>query len=152
TRRRGQRNARCYEGRPDREDQGFHWILPSAAVICRDLVLPYGLASRADASTGNRTCSFRSKSVIASFLPPYRPERRLRAGFFVGAITDALALVPMLCPPVARLVWGFDVPSGPYRFAMGYGASLMLGWTLLLLWARARPLERRFVAALTVVV
>jgi len=35
---------------------------------------------------------------------------------------------------------------------MGYGASLMLGWTLLLVWAYRRPLERRFVAALTVVV
>jgi len=35
---------------------------------------------------------------------------------------------------------------------MGYAASLMLGWTILLLWAYRRPLERRFVAALTVLV
>lgn len=35
---------------------------------------------------------------------------------------------------------------------MGYGASLMLGWTVLLTWAYRRPLERRFVAALTVLV
>jgi hypothetical protein len=35
---------------------------------------------------------------------------------------------------------------------MGYGAALMLGWTALLLWAYRRPLERRFVAALTVLV
>jgi hypothetical protein len=35
---------------------------------------------------------------------------------------------------------------------MGYGASLMLGWTALLIWAYRRPLERRGVAALTVLV
>ena len=35
---------------------------------------------------------------------------------------------------------------------MGYGASLMLGWTALLLWAYQRPLERQMAAALTVLV
>jgi hypothetical protein len=58
----------------------------------------------------------------------------------------------MLVPPLARLLWGFDDVSGSYRFAMGYGASLMLGWTALLLWAYQRPLERQVVAALTVLV
>ena len=60
--------------------------------------------------------------------------------FMLGAITDALALVPMLLPPMAKLLWGFDAATGPYRFAMGYGASLMFGWTVLLLWAYARPI------------
>jgi hypothetical protein len=81
-----------------------------------------------------------------------RQERLLGAAFLVGAITDALALVPMLVPSAARLLWGFDDFSGPYGFAMGYGASLMLGWTVLLLWAYRRPLERAFVAVLTVLV
>lgn len=58
----------------------------------------------------------------------------------------------MLFPPMTRLLWGFEPDSGAWRFAIGYGASLMFGWTLLLLWAYRRPLERRFVAALTVVV
>lgn len=78
--------------------------------------------------------------------------RLLKLAFLTGAVTDALALVPMLVPDMARLLWGFDDPTGSYRFAMGYGASLMLGWTCLLLWAYRRPLERRFVAALTVLV
>jgi len=78
--------------------------------------------------------------------------RRLRIAFAAGALTDAFALVPMLVPSAARLLWGFENPTGSYVFAMGYGASLMLGWTLLLLWAYARPLERRFVALLTLVV
>jgi hypothetical protein len=78
--------------------------------------------------------------------------RVLRVAFLGGAVTDAFALVPMLFPSVARLLWGFEHPSGSYVFAMGYGASLMLGWTLLLLWAYQRPLERRVVALLTLVV
>jgi len=35
---------------------------------------------------------------------------------------------------------------------MGYSATLMAGWTGLLLWAYRRPLKRPFVAALTVFV
>ena len=79
-------------------------------------------------------------------------ERWLRIAFLAGALTDALALLPMLAPPLAALLWGFEDVSGAYQFAMGYGASLMLGWTVLLLWAYQRPIERRFVAALTVLV
>jgi hypothetical protein len=78
--------------------------------------------------------------------------RRLRRAFLLGAITDALALAPMLFPPMANLLWGFSDTSGSYRFAMGYGAALMLGWTGLLVWAYQRPIERRFVAALTAIV
>ena len=81
-----------------------------------------------------------------------RQAHLLRRAFLLGAITDALALIPMLVPWMAGLLWGFNDPSGAYRFAMGYGASLMLGWTVLLLWAYQRPVERRFVAALTVLV
>ncbi len=81
-----------------------------------------------------------------------RQAHLLRRAFLLGAITDALALAPMLIPWLASLLWGFTDPSGAYRFAMGYGASLMLGWTVLLLWAYQRPMERRFVAALTVLV
>ena len=81
-----------------------------------------------------------------------RRERLLRTAFLLGAVTDALAVIPMLFPPMAALLWGFSDASGPYRFAMGYGATLMLGWTGLLVWAYRRPLERAFVAALTALV
>jgi len=84
--------------------------------------------------------------------PTSSEARLLRIAFLAGAVTDAAALLPMLVPRLAGWVWGFrDVP-GSYRFAMGYGASLMFGWTALLLWAYRRPLERRFVAVLTVLV
>ena len=78
--------------------------------------------------------------------------RWLKIAFLAGIITDALALIPMLYPPMAKLMWGFDKLSDNYFFAMGYGASLMAGWTLLLIWAYKRPLERRFIAFLTIIV
>ena len=82
----------------------------------------------------------------------WNQEKVLRLAFLVGAITDAIAIFPMLIPPLARLLWGFEDMSGAYQFAMGYGASLMLGWTALLIWAYQRPMERKLVAALTVLV
>jgi hypothetical protein len=78
--------------------------------------------------------------------------RRLRNAFLLGAATDALALIPMLIPAMSVVLWGFADRTAPYRFAMGYAASLMLAWTALLLWASRLPLERAFVAPLTVLV
>lgn len=79
-------------------------------------------------------------------------KRLLRTAFLAGAVTDALALVPMLVPSMAHRMWGFDDFPGSYQFAMGYGAALMLGWTALLVWAYQRPLDRKFVAPLTILV
>ena len=76
----------------------------------------------------------------------------LKAAYLAGIITDALALIPMLYPPMAKFMWGFDTFSGSNYFSTGYGASLMAGWTLLLIWAYKRPVERKFVAFLTILV
>lgn len=76
----------------------------------------------------------------------------MKIAFFVGIVTDALALVPMLCAPVAKFFWGLGDFTGSYFFAMGYGASLMLAWTLLLCWAYRKPLERKGVALLTILI
>lgn len=81
-----------------------------------------------------------------------RRNQLLRAAFLAGALTDALAVIPMLSPSVARWILGFEDMSEPYRFAMGYAASLMTGWTALLLWAYQKPVERAFVAVLTMLV
>ena len=81
-----------------------------------------------------------------------KPVFWLKCAFMVGVITDALALIPMLCPPMAKFFWGFDGFTGIYYFAMGYGATFMLAWTLLLYWAFRRPLERSHVALLTILV
>ncbi|HEY3351550.1 MAG TPA: hypothetical protein VGM13_17365 [Thermoanaerobaculia bacterium] len=57
----------------------------------------------------------------------------------------------MLSPRLAASVWGLPDSPGA-RLAMGCAASLMLGWTILLLWASRRPRERRAIAAFTLVV
>ncbi len=76
----------------------------------------------------------------------------LKLSFLVGAVVDAVALIPMLVPQAARIFWGFESFTGIYYFAMGMGASLMFAWTILLLWAYRRPLERRYIALFTIIV
>ena len=65
----------------------------------------------------------------------------LRISYWVGAITDGFATFRMLTPKMACGV--------EYRYALGLGASLMLGWTFLLIWADRKPLERKGVLLLT---
>ncbi len=79
--------------------------------------------------------------------------RWLRVSYWTGAITDALAAVQMLVPSLFAFGNGLAgfAPGRDYRFAMGMGASLMLGWTVLLLWADQRPIERRGVLLITIV-
>jgi hypothetical protein len=75
----------------------------------------------------------------------------LRISYWVGAVVDALAAVQMLHPPVFGFAMGlpsFD-PGADYKYAMGMGASLMVGWTALV-WADRKPMERRGVLPLTV--
>ena len=85
-------------------------------------------------------------------LPLVEPKTWLQLAFVAGAITDAIAALPMFFPSVAAIIWGISSFTGEYQFAMEMGGSLMVGWTLLLFWAYRRPLERRFVAPLTLVV
>jgi hypothetical protein len=76
----------------------------------------------------------------------------LKLAFLLGVIVDGLAVIPMAIPWAAKIFWGFEGFTGIYYFAMGMGATFMLAWTLLLLWAYQKPIERRAVALLTAVV
>jgi len=76
----------------------------------------------------------------------------LRTALLIGAVTDALALLPMVFPFAAAIIWGGDGSTPASRIIVGYGAALMVGWTALLAWASRRPLERQFVAPLTMLV
>jgi hypothetical protein len=75
-----------------------------------------------------------------------------RVAFLVGALTDGLAILPMLSRRIGMALFGGDSSRNDtrYRYAMGIGASLMAGWTLLLLWGAVRPIERRDLLLLTV--
>ena len=65
----------------------------------------------------------------------------LRTGYWIGAVADGFATYRMLFPKVAHGV--------EYRYALGLAAALMLGWTILLIWADRKPLERKGVLLLT---
>ena len=76
----------------------------------------------------------------------------LRVSYWTGAVADGVMVVAMLYPPMLRSLLGVsgtevDVET---RCALAMGASLMAGWTVLLLWADRKPLERSGVLILTV--
>ena len=66
----------------------------------------------------------------------------LRTSYWVGAVADAVATVGILIPS--------RMGESEFRYPMGLAASLMLAWTVLLIWADRRPVERRGVLLLTV--
>lgn len=68
--------------------------------------------------------------------------RWLRASYLAGAVADGLIGILMLLPD--------RMGESEFRYSMGLGASLMFGWTALLLWANSRPMERRGVLILTI--
>lgn len=82
------------------------------------------------------------------------PTRWLRVSYWAGATADALAAVAMWFPHIGAALYQTESfePGADYRYAMRLGASLMFGWTVLLLWADRRPLERRGVLPITVLV
>ncbi len=77
--------------------------------------------------------------------------RIIKAVCWVGAAADALWAVALVCPRLYGILTGNPglEPDLSFRLTMGIGASLMAGWTLLLAWAAANPIERRGVMLLT---
>ena len=65
----------------------------------------------------------------------------LRISYWVGAIADGIATYRMLFPKYGS--------GAEYRYALGMGASLMLGWTILLIWADRKPVARKGVLLIT---
>jgi hypothetical protein len=77
--------------------------------------------------------------------------RFIKTCYYIGAAADALAVLPLCVPGIARAMFGLREAGtgGDYLYASRVAASLMLGWTFLLLWASRRPVERRGVLLLT---
>ncbi len=78
----------------------------------------------------------------------------LRISYWAGAILDGVAFLIMIFPPLFALNNGLTnfKPDIDYRYAMGMGAPLMLGWTVLLLWADRKPMERKNILLITLLV
>lgn len=75
----------------------------------------------------------------------------LRIAYWAGAILDGIMVFPLLFPKIAGVIFkiaDFN-PGVETRYVMGVGASLMLGWTILLIWADRKPMERRAVILIT---
>jgi len=72
-------------------------------------------------------------------------KKWLKISFWTGSIVDGLAGIYMLVIAVFATSMGLTISqSGPaYKFAMSFGAALMLGWSAVLIWAAKKPLERK---------
>ena len=76
--------------------------------------------------------------------------KTLKLAYMLGSITDFVVFLMMVFPQFASAFWGIEGFTEQYYFAMGLGAPVMLGWSLLLLWAYKKPVERRTIAPLTI--
>ena len=83
-----------------------------------------------------------------------QPRELLRLSYWVGIMVDGLAAMMMLGQAIFAHPSPLThyIPGLPYRYAMGMGGSLMVGWALLLIWADRDPEARRGVLPITVVV
>ena len=80
--------------------------------------------------------------------------RWLRISYWVGAVVDFAAGLMMVIPVLFAFMnqpASFH-PADDFRYAMGMGAPLMFGWTVLLLWADRKPLERKGILPITLLV
>jgi hypothetical protein len=78
----------------------------------------------------------------------------LHISYWAGAVLDILAALVMLFPSlfvVLNQPANFQADAA-YRYAMGMGAPLMIGWTILLLWADRKPVERKGILPITLIV
>lgn len=79
----------------------------------------------------------------------------LRLAFWVGAMMDLVTAVDQFGSALLGNSWplirsGLSVPGdSSYQYAMLVAAIFMLAWTVLLIWADQKPLERRDIALLT---
>jgi hypothetical protein len=77
----------------------------------------------------------------------------IRFAYWYGAILDLLVSIDMLL----SIIFEFSVSISnvsteiSYKYQTGTGAFLMLGWTILLVWADRKPIERRFILLLTII-
>lgn len=77
----------------------------------------------------------------------------LRIAYWIGIVLDALAFVQMAFPSLGKRMLNVAMEIEPdYVFAINLGAGLMLAWTLLLFWADRKPIERRMIIPLTMII
>lgn len=78
----------------------------------------------------------------------------IKLPYWLGIAADALWALALFFPVVFGALTGVDgfSPDWQLQTVMAIGGVLMAGWTVLLVWAVQRPVERRFVILLTALV
>ncbi|PKP35917.1 MAG: hypothetical protein CVU00_00310 [Bacteroidetes bacterium HGW-Bacteroidetes-17] len=85
-----------------------------------------------------------------------RQKRKLfliKTAYWLGIIADAFWAIGLLFPRIFSILTGksdFN-PDLQFRLVMSIGGIVIAGWTILLLWAVKKPIERRFVILLTAI-
>jgi hypothetical protein len=76
----------------------------------------------------------------------------LRISYWFGAVADLIYAIAMVYPPIMACMLALDrIPDAlDAKLALYMGASLMFGWTILLIWADRKPLERKGILLITV--
>jgi hypothetical protein len=78
-------------------------------------------------------------------------KKLLSASYWIGIFADGLSVIPLFSPTVANLLFqprSFEVSTN-YLYVSRIAGALMLGWTVLLLWAQCKPVERADILLIT---
>jgi len=77
----------------------------------------------------------------------------IRFTYWYGAILDLLVFLDMIVSIIFEFSVSMTIVSTDvsYKYQTGTGAFLMLGWTILLIWADRNPIERKDVLLLTAI-
>lgn len=79
--------------------------------------------------------------------------RFIRIVYLIGFLLDGLTAIDMtlstFMPSAISIPYASTASN--FQFAMGWGAALMFGWTILLLWGAFKPIERRSVLLFTII-
>ena len=67
----------------------------------------------------------------------------IRITLWWAIIADLFETIRMIIPKIFLATTGINVQvTDDFRFALLYGAPVMLGWTIILFWADRKPIER----------
>ncbi|MHA2168508.1 MAG: hypothetical protein ACXAB7_01220 [Candidatus Kariarchaeaceae archaeon] len=84
----------------------------------------------------------------------------LKISFWIGAILDAMFYIDVFVGSMfdskSIFSWIFTLEDAnftdEYRFSLGLVGSLMLAWTFLLIWGARKPVARKDILPLTIIV
>jgi hypothetical protein len=78
-------------------------------------------------------------------------KKLLITSYWIGIVADAIATLLLFSPTLANFVFQpqpFEIPE-LYLYVTRVAGALMLGWTVLLFWAKSKPIERADILLIT---